>query len=86
MNENTLVMPDAPARNQRVVLQHTQGPYPGLFQIMGHSDAFGGQAPPITTEEFDISPGPRKGIAGLVKATPRYVLYREVNASLPPRR
>ena len=71
-------MPEISKRNQRVVLEHTQGPFAGLLQITGHSDDFGGQQPPTLTDEFDIMPGKRKGCAGLVKSTPRYVLYREI--------
>ena len=63
---------------QRIVLEHTTGPYKGLKQIMGHSDEFGGQPPPASTEPFDISPGTRKGIASLVASKTRYLLYREV--------
>ena len=64
-------------RNQRVVLEHTNGPFKGLKQIMGHADDID-SPPPTTTGEFDITPGARKGIAGLVKSTPRYLLYREL--------
>ena len=76
-----ITMPDIDTRrNQRVVLEHTNGPFKGLKQIMGHVDNMGGGkgAPEATTEEFDITPGARKGIAGLVKSTPRYLLYREI--------
>jgi len=74
-----IVMPEPDTRrNQRVVLEHTQGPYAGLKQITGHSDELDPGPPPTMTEEFDITPGKRRGIAGLVKSTPRYLLYREI--------
>lgn len=76
-----LSMPDiSPTRNQRVVLEHTQGPYAGLHQIMGHSDDFNGEAPPDMTDMFDIQPGSRTAQASLVKSTPRYLLYKELPA------
>ena len=72
-------MPDIDStRNQRVVLEHTNGPFKGLKQIMGHSDDFKGEPPPTVTPEFDITPGTRKGVAGLVKSTLRFLLYREI--------
>lgn len=81
MPDNTLeMMPDATNRNQRIVLQHTTGPFAGGFQIMGYSDEFGTQLPPTLTDVFDISPGARKGRASLIKSTPRYLLYRELVA------
>lgn len=82
MTENTLQMPEiATGRGQRIVLLHTRGPHKGLHQIMGHSDDFfGSGAPDTTTEEFVITPGTRKGIAGLVRSTPRYLFYKEVTA------
>lgn len=71
-------MPEISNRGRRVVLEHTNGPFKGLKQIMGHSDDFNGEPAPVTTDEFEINPGKRKGIAGLVKSTPRYLLYREI--------
>lgn len=67
-------------RNQRIVLEHTQGPFKGLHQITGHSDDFDGADPPTVTEPFDITPGKRHGVAGLVRSNPRYLLYREITA------
>lgn len=71
------VMP-AITRNQRIVLEHTCGPYAGLHQIVGHSDQHGGQQPPALTEPFTITPGERMALASLVKSTPRFLLYREL--------
>lgn len=65
-------------RNLRVVLEHTNGPFKGLHQITGHSDDLDPGPPPALTEEFDIAPGKRRGVAGLVRATSRYLLYREL--------
>lgn len=86
MPENTedLRMPAVASRGQRIVLQHTQGPYKGLHQIMGHSDEFGGEQAPAVTEPFDITPGARRGLAGLVRSNPRFLLYKEINSPLDP--
>ncbi len=64
------------AQRKRIVLLHTQGPYRGLYQILGTSDALGGVLPP-TTGEFTISPHTRTSHANLVKVKVRYALYRE---------
>jgi hypothetical protein len=81
MSQNTAtatpLLPET-ARNQRIVLEHTRGPYKGLKQITGHTDQFGGQQPPAITSEFDITPGNRKGVASLVASRPRFLLYREI--------
>lgn len=71
-------MPDVLAGGRRVVLEHTTGPYKGLHQIMGHTDDFGGKQPPTVTDEFDIQPFARRGVASLVRSNPRYLLYREL--------
>lgn len=73
------LLPPVTERGRRIVLQHVKGPFKGLMQIMGHTDDFKGTAAPIVTEEFDINPGTRKGIAGLVKSTRRYLLYKEID-------
>lgn len=65
--------------NQRIVLLHTKGPFAGLHQIMGHSDEFEGRTPDAVTEPFDIMPGARRGMAGLVRSTPRFLLYKEID-------
>ena len=78
MDENTPALGPTFTRNQRIVLEHTAGPYAGLFQIKGHSDEFEGRQPPALTDVFEIQPGQRLGVASLVKSTPRYVLYREL--------
>ena len=73
-------LPEIP-RNQRIVLVHTQGPFAGLHQIMGHTDQFGGQQPPALSDIFDMIPDGRKGQASLIKSTPRAVFYREIAAT-----
>lgn len=76
-----LKMPEI-ARNQRVVLEHTAGPYAGLMQIIGHTDQFGGRQPDEITEPFTIEfppPARHNVLAGLVEAKPRYLLYRELS-------
>lgn len=85
MTENTLQMPEiATGRGQRIVLLHTRGPHKGLHQIMGHSDEFEGRTPDAVTEPFDITPGARRGMAGLVRSTPRFLLYKEINTPTDP--
>lgn len=74
-----MTVPEAP-RNQRIVLEHTTGPYKGLFQVLGHTDEFEGEQPPLTSEVFTITPGERQGQSCLVASHPRYLLYREITA------
>ena len=69
---------------QRVVLKHTQGPYPGLMQIQGCLD----DAPsplPTYVEPFETMVGTVARTvqgASLTKSRPRYVLYREYKPEL----
>lgn len=85
-NETTdLVMPSVPERGRRVVLEHTQGPFRGLRQIVGHTDEFKGQQPDIFAEGITIEPGRRIGVIGLVASFTRYVLYRETDSTKPVR-
>lgn len=71
-------LPTVPSRGQRIVLQHTAGPFKGLHQIVGHSDEFKGTQAPTLTEPSLITPGARQGVAQLVQSKPRYLLYREL--------
>lgn len=75
-----IVMPTVPAMRRRVVLEHTCGPHKGLMQIMGTTDDIDGAQPPAVTDEFEISPWKRRGVAGLVRSNARFVLYREITA------
>lgn len=65
---------------QRVVLEHTNGPYAGLRQIVGTLEdyAAAGITPPSYEESIVISPGKRTGSASLIRCYPSYYLYREV--------
>lgn len=67
-------MADAPP--VRIVFQHTKGPLAGLYAIMGLSTDFGSDTLPTTAEGFEAH-GQVISLAGLVKVTPRYALYRE---------
>jgi hypothetical protein len=71
-------MPEIVPSGRRIVLEHTAGPYVGLRQIMGHTDEFGGKPVPTLTDAFVINPGTRTAVAGLVRATPRFMLFREL--------
>jgi hypothetical protein len=71
-------MPETVTPLRRIVLEHTRGPYKGLHQIMGTTVDFGAQQPPSVTDVFDITPGNRRGAACLVKATPRFLLFKEL--------
>ena len=65
-------------RNQRIVLQHTTGPFKGLHQILGHTDELEGRDPEVFVPEIVINPHSRTGAASLVASKPRFLLYREV--------
>ena len=71
-------MPEIIAPRKRIVLEHTNGPHAGLMQITGHGDSLDSWPPPTATDEFETTVDPRKTFAQLVKATPRYLLYREL--------
>ena len=65
--------------DKRLVLQHTQGPHAGLFQIFGVVE----EATPLPTE-IQAPPGMavemlgrRVEFASLITVKPHYVLYRE---------
>ena len=79
----TVVMstfPELP-RNQRIVFQHTAGPHADLYQIIGHSDQFGGRAPDTQSQPFTVEfppPARENVVATLVQSKPRYLLYREL--------
>lgn len=76
----TVTKPPQPPRNQRVVFEHVAGPWAGMFQIVGHTDDFGGQVLPLTIGPFNCrDPFPRIGlVAALVRDQKKYVLYREL--------
>lgn len=66
-------------RNQRVVLEHKTGRFQGLFQITGHSDQFEGQSVPPVTPPFRLWPREDETLlAGLIRSTPRFLLFREI--------
>ena len=71
---------------RRVVLQHTQGPWTGLHQIVGRECELRAATHtkqnlpmPITVGPFTagFGPGARESMAGLLQCKPRYWLYRE---------
>lgn len=70
-------LPEIP-RNQRVIIEHVTGKLAGISQIVGHTDHFMGQQPPPLLKEMQSVVAPAKIDAGLVKAKPRYLVYREV--------
>ena len=62
--------------NLRIVFEHTEGPFAGLFQIGGHSDEFAGQPLPSILAGFTAL-GRQVASAKMVKINERYVHYRE---------
>lgn len=72
-------------QNQRVVLLHALGPHAGLFQITGHASELGDGPPPACTEPFSETVSNRVIVAGLIRSNPRYLLYKEIDPSLPVR-
>ncbi len=68
---------------RRVVLRHTGGPYPGLYQILGTIDSTGGVLPDVLPQAGALAPlWPDGRLASARKRTtqPRWVLYEEVAA------
>ena len=78
MAQNLAVLPEI--GRQRVVLEHTNGPYAGLRQIVGTLEDYAAQGitPPTYEEGIVITPGQRRGDASLIRCTPSFYLYREV--------
>ena len=64
---------------KRIVFQHTQGPYPGLTQILGLVTELEPEeaAPPPSIEGFEALDRMVE-FASLVQVKGLYVLYREV--------
>lgn len=80
-------MPSIEVKPRRVVFLHTTGPLAGLHQINGHSDEFEGRAAPLVTDPFQQWPRPTETlVASLVKVTPRFYLYKEIDLPHPGRR
>ena len=80
MTWNNYELPPLSFREDKLVLfQHTTGPHAGLYSIMGRVSNLGlkeGQSLPTDARNFTAQ-GRTIPFAGLVKVTPRYVLYRE---------
>lgn len=63
--------------SRRVVVVETQGPHAGMTRIIGYFDTADPGAVPEYVANF-LGIGDRHvEFASLIKATPRYVLYRE---------
>lgn len=66
--------------HKKIVIEHIRGPLKGLLQILGSTEMLGladGQQPPNTQEVlFD---GDRPSVVDLIRATPRFYLYRELH-------
>lgn len=82
MEQNTEETPTLTlsASTKRVVLEHTNGPYAGLRQILGTTDDYAdaGEKIPSYVQEVVFSPGKRTGDASLIRSLRRHILYREV--------
>ena len=80
MDQTTPELPIlSPAQDKRVVFAHTTGPLAGLHTIMGRVSSLGlkeGQPLPTDAKNFTAQ-GRAIPFAGLVKVTPRFVLYHE---------
>ena len=80
MSENTGELSiSSPTVDKVVLFQHTQGPLAGLHAIMGRVSSLGLKPEqPLPTDARNFTAQGRLiPFAGLVKVTPRYVLYRE---------
>jgi hypothetical protein len=69
-----------PTSDLRVVLLTTTGPYAGLHQIQGRVSEIAPKNEPLPELVPDVPfLDGHRGMAGLIKFTPRYVLYKEVS-------
>jgi hypothetical protein len=71
--------PATAAAAKRIVFQHTRGPLTGLYSILGLTTDLGLTADeviPAIAEGFE-SQGQLIEVAGLVKVTTRYALFRQ---------
>lgn len=82
MIQDTEMPPD---RCRRIVFEHRLGPWRGLRQILGTTDDLRGEPIPATSDPFTAVPDGREAVAGLITAKQSYLVYREIDASLPVR-